>query len=319
MIVRSLRRTVSRALLGEPIPQYVVVGLEEPQREVTVSLEGRGLGSRDVTQNNVVASLRPLVLAIGLPSAPDAETVARERWELVFREGSPGGATLGRLGLRSAGSLALEGGHYCLFEPSGHESRCLPRTRQSAHYAYQWWKDRSNRDAYNFRMEFLHFLRLWTFYLCPRPVALISVQHDGAENIFPMDLIGATETGTFSLALRNTSPSVELIARSRRVAMSDAPFELSQAVYALGRHHTLRTIDRASLPFALEASRELGLPIPAAALRVMELAVGEVHTVGSHMVFLARPISDERRREGRRMFHIAGPYQDRLKRLGRPL
>jgi len=47
--------------------------------------------------------------------------------------------------------------------------------------------------------------------------------------------------------------------------------------------------------------------------------VERVHPLGSHVVFLARPVSDLRRRSGRRMFHVAGLYQDRRKRLGSPL
>jgi flavin reductase (DIM6/NTAB) family NADH-FMN oxidoreductase RutF len=69
----------------------------------------------------------------------------------------------------------------------------------------------------------------------------------------------------------------------------------------------------------VEASRDFHLPVPAAALGVVELQVERIHPVGSHTVFLARPSSDQRRRSGRRMFHVAGIYQDRLKRLGRPL
>jgi len=59
--------------------------------------------------------------------------------------------------------------------------------------------------------------------------------------------------------------------------------------------------------------------VPSAALGVVELQVERIHELGSHVVFLARPVSDRRRRSGRRMFHVAGIYQDRLKRLGRPL
>jgi len=312
------RRGLSRILLGDPIPQYVVVGLQEPQREVVVTLEGRRMPSRDVTRNNVVVSLRPLLVAIGVTGQPGAEGDGSDACELVFREASDG-AVLGRIGLRKAMSLPLGEGHYLVFAAVGRTDHCLRPARRSVHCAHQWWKTRSRGEPHNFRMGFLDSWRLWTFYVCPRPVALISVQHDGADNMFPMDLIGPTENGYFSLALRNTSPSVELISKSRRIALSEVPVELASAVYTLGKHHRVRHIDLAALPFDVEVSSEFRLPVPSAALGVVELQVERIHELGSHVVFLARPVSDRRRRSGRRMFHVAGIYQDRLKRLGRPL
>jgi len=305
VIRRIARRGLSRILLGDPIPQYAVVGLQEPQREVVVTLEGGGVPRRDVTRNNVVVSLRPLLLAVGFPGTESAEADRRDTCELVFREASDG-AELGRIGLQKATSIPLNAGHYVVFAAVGHSDHCLGPTRRSLHYAYQWWKTRSRGEPHNFRMEFLDFLRLWTFYVCPRPVALISVQHDGSDNLFPMDLIGPTEAGYFSLALRNTSPSVELISKSRRIALSEVPVELAEAVYTLGKHHRLRNIDLTALPFEVEVSSEFRLPVPSAALGVVELYVERVHPLGSHVVFLARPVSDQRRRSGRRMFHVAG-------------
>jgi len=255
---------------------------------------------------------------VGFPGDPSAEADRSDACELVFRQTSDG-AELGRIGLRKTMSIPLSEGHYRVFAAVGHSDRCLGPARRSLHYVYQWWKSRSRGEPHKFRMEFLDFLRLWTFYVCPRPVALISVQHDGADNMFPMDLIGPTETGYFSLALRNTSPSVELISKSPRIALSEIPVELAEAVYTLGKHHRLRNIDLTALPFDVEVSSEFRLPVPSAALGVVELHVERIHALGSHVVFLARPVSDQRRCSGRRMFHVAGLYQDRRKRLGSPL
>ena len=65
------------------------------------------------------------------------------------------------------------------------------------------------------------------FYICPRPVVLVSVEHEGAGNLFPMDLIGPTDSPWFSMALRSTSPAVRLMQRSRRMALAEHPVRIS--------------------------------------------------------------------------------------------
>jgi flavin reductase (DIM6/NTAB) family NADH-FMN oxidoreductase RutF len=110
-----------------------------------------------------------------------------------------------------------------------------------------------------------------------------------------MDLIGPTDSPWFSMALRLTSPAVELMRQSRRMALASVPFSHKEVAYRLGEHHRKASIDWSSLPFPLEPSPQFHLPVAQAALRTREVQVEEFHTVGSHMLFLTSLVSETHR------------------------
>jgi flavin reductase (DIM6/NTAB) family NADH-FMN oxidoreductase RutF len=143
------------------------------------------------------------------------------------------------------------------------------------------------------------------FYICPRPVVLVTVEHQGTGNMFPMDLIGPTGSPWFSIALRLTSPAVDLMRQSRRLALASVPISYKDIAYKLGEHHRKVRIDWDSLPFRVQRSSQFGLPVAQAALRVREVRIEECHPVGSHMLFLTAPVSDTRRDPpvGKQLFH----------------
>src|SRR6185369_14027293 len=90
----------------------------------------------------------------------------------------------------------------------------------------RWLQDRAmkkNTDPYNFVMAPQAVQQLMIFYICPRPVVLVSVDDGSHSNLFPMDLIGPIAPDRFTLALRSTSQSVPTMKSSRRLALSDIP------------------------------------------------------------------------------------------------
>jgi flavin reductase (DIM6/NTAB) family NADH-FMN oxidoreductase RutF len=124
------------------------------------------------------------------------------------------------------------------------------------------------------------------FYICPRPVVLVSVEHEGLGNMFPMDLIGPTDSPWYTMALRSTSPAVKLMQESRRMALASIPASYKDVAYELGKHHKLKRIDWSTLPFTTIRSPLFGLPVVEAALRIREVRVREFHEVGSHVLFV---------------------------------
>jgi flavin reductase (DIM6/NTAB) family NADH-FMN oxidoreductase RutF len=153
-------------------------------------------------------------------------------------------------------------------------------------------------------------------YICPRPVVLVTVQHGLASNLFPMDLIGPTDSPYFLMALRSTAPSVRLISESRHMALADVPLEYTAVTYQLGEHHRKERIDRSSLPFDTEPSPGHGLPVLRAALRLRDVVVRDVQVVGSHTLFVTEVVHEERRDNGLQLFHVSGPYYHYLQRRG---
>jgi flavin reductase (DIM6/NTAB) family NADH-FMN oxidoreductase RutF len=167
---------------------------------------------------------------------------------------------------------------------------------------------RNARDPNAFKMSFADLRALNVFYMMPRPVYLISTVHDDASNIFPMDLVGPLGDDKFLLALRRTSPSVELMRRSERMVAAGAPAALKAQVYELGAHHKKRSIDWGALPFAIEPSAEFQIPTLGGALGVRELQVIATEPVGSHMVFVTSVATQSFAGDTPQLCHVSDMY-----------
>jgi flavin reductase (DIM6/NTAB) family NADH-FMN oxidoreductase RutF len=155
------------------------------------------------------------------------------------------------------------------------------------------------------------------YYIDQRPVFLVSVAHEGSNNFFPMDLIGRVSSGEFMLALRATSPAIDLMEKSRRLALSSAPAEHTHAIYALGAHHRRKSVDLSILPFRTWPSPEFGLPVIADAERVIELAIQKTHRMGSHVLFVSTVMHDSGRARTQ-LAHVSGMYAEWRDRHHRP-
>jgi flavin reductase (DIM6/NTAB) family NADH-FMN oxidoreductase RutF len=292
------------------IPYYGAVGLHDPQRKVEVWLRGAG-EPIDVTYNNVVAALRPFTLGVML-DAKDSRTFEQPR--LCFHERAAGKRLLGVIHLRPVRTIALPAHRFCLFETGVCENYSVSSLNLRLYYfnTQRQAAHKLRKDPYNFQMTQADLRSSFVFYTCPRPVVLVSVEHEGASNIFPMDLIGPTDSPWFSMALRATSPAVRLMQQSRRMALASVPFSYKAIAYALGKHHRQTSIDWTALPFKTVPSPSFALRVPEAALRVREVHVREFHEVGSHVLFITS-IERETFPEARtapQLFHIFSSYRN---------
>ena len=297
------------------LPRYGPVPLHDPQQQVEVWFEDSG-EPRNVTRNNVVVALRPFTLGVmfDTDSSPrDGSSNEKSSNENSSKENSPNERSpnngspnklcmrdaashrlLGAIHLRPANRISLPGCDFRLFETIDCENYCVPPANLRLYYLRERWraKRRQRRNPFNFRMTPMDLRCSHVFYTCPRPVVLVTVEHQGASNMFPMDLIGPTDSPWFSMALRSTSPAVRLMQQSRRMALAGVPAHYQSLAYELGKHHRLPSIDLAKLTFPTRLSPTFGLPVMEDALRVREVRVEEFHEVGSHVLFLTSLVSD---------------------------
>ena len=84
---------------------------------------------------------------------------------------------------------------------------------------------------------------------------------------------------------------------------------LCSIAFQLAINHTKESIDWSRLPFAVNVSKELKIPVPASAPRVRELKVEQVEKIGSHTLFVTRVLSDETRFDEPQVHIIHGFYQ----------
>lgn len=286
-----LRAAIGRRLRSlVNLPRYGPVELHDPQQLVEVWFEGSGQ-PRNVTRNNVVAALRPFT--IGLMFDSDSPPANGSPSRLCMRDAASN-QLLGAIHLRPAGSIALPGRDFRLFETAACENYTVPRAMLRFYYLREQWRAnrRQRRNPFNFKMALQDLRCSYVFYICPRPVVLVTVAHQGATNMFPMDLIGPTDSPWFSMALRSTSPAVRLMQQSGRMSLASVPVQHQSIVYELGKHHRLPSVSLADLPFPLTLSPTFGLPVMKDVLRVRDVEVAEFHQVGSHVLFLTRLVGE---------------------------
>lgn len=313
-IVDQFQEACKRAVFGSSnLHQQCAIGLRDPQREVGVWLNGLGI-CLDVTDRNVMAAAQPLTLGVGLEDGCDAAAIRRSRPSLEFRERGGESRLLGKIGLHLTGEIPVGGGRLVLFRAHSCKNYCLPKARLWAHYsyyAYRRWRARARAGASTFRMLANELRSVFVFYICPRPVVLVSVRDGNLANIFPMDLIGPIGARHFTLALHRNSTAVPLMERSRRIALSSVPVEQTATAYDLGENHKLPGVDWPQVPFATSPSTSFGIPVPQFSLRVREMQIEAVRDLGSHKLFLAKTVEDEHWAEGLQMFLVHGIYQAR--------
>jgi flavin reductase (DIM6/NTAB) family NADH-FMN oxidoreductase RutF len=313
LTIRRARTALRQFVFGPPIPQFCTVGLKYPQSEVRVWL--RGLGAPlDVTDTNVIVAARPFTVGGGLERIPDAATIERAHLFMSFSDHSGDNRWLGEIQLSYTETIRIGDRVLCLFRGSRSTNRCLPRSvvwRRYLDFARQQRRVAKGPTPPETRMIIRELFALSTFYICPRPVVLVSVVDGNAGNIFPMDLIGPIGGQHFTLALHGTSTAVSPMERSRRVALSGVPVEQISIAYGLGQNHKKTDFRWNQISFDLTTSPAFGLPIPEFALSVKEMEIEEVRAMGSHKLFICRTEVSHFRSHGLQLSFVQGFYHAR--------
>jgi flavin reductase (DIM6/NTAB) family NADH-FMN oxidoreductase RutF len=306
-----VRQALKSLIFGsEKLSHQCALGLRDPQSEIGVWLQGMG-SPREVTQNNVMAAARPLTIGIGFARQQDLSEIGGVPLALQFRERDGEKRLLGSIGIRLEETISVGSELLGLFKTRTCANYCLPRGRLWAHYAkddYERWRLRATPGS-NAPMVRHELHCVFAFYICPRPVFLVSACDGKSTNIFPMDLVGPVGLRHFSLALHTSSTAAPLLERSRRFALSSVPIEHSSVAYSLGKNHNRECVVIDEIPFETITSADFGLPVPSFALRVREMKIESVQTVGSHTVFLASIVSDHLLTQGLQFFMVHGFYQ----------
>jgi flavin reductase (DIM6/NTAB) family NADH-FMN oxidoreductase RutF len=283
-----------------PLPQWSTIAVAPSQQSVAATLRWND-ETADVTADHAVASLKPLTIVTSIDAGPSAVIEYRDRST---------GQILGTLQLAKTTQLAIEQSSLTLYRVEAGEHRCLCWPHRPWNTWLQNRLMRKHPSAQHALMAPQAVQQLMIAYLCPRPVVLVSVQAEGHQNIFPMDLIGPLErSGFYTLALRSTNVSAPFMRQSRRVALSSMPASMKNAVYALSAHHKRPLDDWNEVPFLVRPSREFAIPSVAEALSVHELSIAHCHEFGSHTLFVGRIASAEEKCAGVQLHHTPAYYQ----------
>jgi flavin reductase (DIM6/NTAB) family NADH-FMN oxidoreductase RutF len=309
----ELREMVKRVVFGPPnFAQQYPLGMRDPQSEVVVRLSGIG-APIDVTHRHLMACGFPFTIGIGFDRDPGTVLKQGKELSLCFSEKNSSGKLLGKIGLRSTASIRAGEQTVALFEPLNYSNYCLPKPWLWSRYLYYSHLSSSPQTA-EMPLTARELRSMFVFYICPRPVVLATVCDGSSGNLFPLNLMGPVGSEYFCFALNSARAVTSTVERAREIALSSIPLEQSSLATELGKHHRLAHIDWAELPFPTTMSATLRVPVPEFALRVREMRIESTRKIGSHTLFVARILYDERRREGLEFFVIHGIYQARRQR-----
>jgi flavin reductase (DIM6/NTAB) family NADH-FMN oxidoreductase RutF len=270
---------------------------------------------------HVPVALRPLTFALWSSGAAVEDAVALLMVDARAASSGTQPDRVARIELRRDVRIDLAGTHIVLY-------RAASATNRFQRVPRRWWTYilasrsawRTMKQPGGLGMTALELRALDCYYVWPRPVYVVSVQQGNRSNIFPMDLVGPLDGDRFTLALRNTSPSVDTMRASGQVTLSVAPADWKERVYALGAHHRRASIEPAELPFALARSPVFGHPVPDGLPGGREVEIIESVAIGSHTLFMTRTIHrTEPPPATRRLAHVSALFAAWRARSGEPL
>ncbi len=306
-MTQSIRTLLKQLILGQPIRSQLVIGCNDPQSDVSVWLHGLDQPI-DVTRLHMMACGAPLTIGIGL-SQSDAELAALTGKLSLRLRRTQGQRLMGKIGLRLVSSLHVGAQYLCLFHVTHHRNACISPLRRFPLYLQSVRWHRQTKDKNKEVPITVHDAQAMAiFYLCPRPVALVTVIEGQSGNMFPMNLMGDIGDGYFAFGLNRHRAAAPLVDRVRRITLSNIPLEQAPIATKLSSNHRKPSIAWKDLPFETMQWNGTDTPVPAFALRVREMHVENVHLLGSHLLFVAKVAADTRFAEGPQWCSTHGFY-----------
>lgn len=314
-ILQQLRSSLEKLLLGPwDLRHQCTLGLHDPQSEVTVWLHGLG-PRRDVTDNHLMACGAPFTICIGFDREESALTKGVANLALKFHENSSNQELLGEIALQFTSSLHVGSQTLCFFHTAGYQNHCLPRHYLWTRSLRETLRRPPTRDG-EVAITAHESRAMSVFYICPRPVVLVSVAEGQTGNMFPMNVMGRVGNGYFAFGLNGTRSAAPLVELVGRVVLSSIPFEQASVATSLRGNHRKPSIDWTQLPFATTKPDGVEIPVPEFALRIREMQVEAAHKLGSHTLFVAKTIRDQRLGDGPEFFVAHGLYRAWRQRKG---
>jgi len=285
---QAVHQHLRKLLLGaSDLPAACDISLEHPQQEIKVWLHGKNIPC-DVTLRHSIVCTSPFIFCIGFDPEDRSQLHEGSIATLRFEENSGRRNLLGEIEIKLKTILPAEDHTMALFEAVQARNLCISNLRLAAHDLFNRYATWKNREKNEVKVSQLGSACNAIGFICPRPVVLVSVQDEDAGSIFPMNLFGHLGGDYFAFALTSRRKAAPLVERIGHLALSTVPFDQASTVRKLAGNHYNQSIDWAQLPFPLQSSKKLGLPIPEFAIRVHELQVCSAQPLGSHTFFLAR-------------------------------
>ena len=314
------------------LPTWVCTGHSRPESQVTlrVNISNRQptalqhFQDLDVTSNHLIVELRPQLLGIML-SEKDADLVRQHPEEFYLSLHDPEhqkmpNYCIGKVGLRYRQNIDLHEHVFVIFETTYCKNYCLPAWRVQSHFLYERVKLYFDNDPHTTqKMTPQYLFSNWLLFSLPRAVALVSFDDGEHSNMFPMDLIGATDSPYYLLSLTSNDPSLPHILNAKKLVVSHIPLDQTDQTYAMGKNHKQESVGRKDMIVETKLSPVFKIPVPSSALCVRELNIVDSYRVDYHTIIVTNLEHFKHFRDGLHMCHVQRIYQRYLLNHNRAL
>ena len=149
-------------------------------------------------------------------------------------------------------------------------------------------------------------------YSTPRQVVLITVRHDQAENVWPIDwhvpLSFAPEL--YAIAVNHNGFGTELVRKSGVFVVNFVPATWEQVIFLCG-NVSGRTVDKfAKAGLRKEEAESVDAPRLAESLGALECRVRQTIEVGDHTLFIGEVTQKVYRADAPRLHHLDSRLRD---------
>lgn len=252
----------------------------------------------DVTNKNTLVALKPLIISVAV-SEMEFVDEPLQALEIFYAK-----EKVGTLILSLIEEVNCCTKTFCIFKVVNFKTTLINPIQLRYGYIFLWLQNKTSFIPYNTELPSFELYKIYTFYLIPKPVVLVTVFFEGYYDIFPMDNIGHISNNLFLLGLRNTSPSISKIKATKKICISHVPYNKREQVYKLGTHHKDGKVDLAKLGFTTVFSEKFGYVVPDFFIEIKELEVLEAKAYGSHTLFVTQIVHQYNGSNEKSMAHI---------------
>lgn len=157
-------------------------------------------------------------------------------------------------------------------------------------------------------------------YSIPREICLITLGANERFNIFPTDLHGRGENGTYIISLRHGGKTCAQAEEFGQLALWRMHVKSAMLAYSLGKNHMHDPAAAVQLPLTTARSPLLHLPAPADALSCEELELtGTAGDFGVHRLLIFRTKGEALKPDQNKLVHLHRAYVQWHLRKGLPV
>jgi flavin reductase (DIM6/NTAB) family NADH-FMN oxidoreductase RutF len=301
---------LNQLLTGLSIPQeYVCLPLEDLSQPLSVYLTIKNNSLiYEVTADHVFLGYKPLLLSISLkdPAIENADTVCLNFVAGVFKPTTEWKGFLStdgfvaRLVLRKIKQTSLIGKSF-LFEGVYGEHRML----NSFYKLINGLRERlRKRKIGNVGLPGNLYDQVRIAYAVPRVISLITLGNENRMNMFPTDLHGSVDEKYYVGSLRIGGKANDQVEQEGKLVISFMPVKQYQFVYSLGKNHMQDMAPAKNFVLSEGGSNSFGIPVPAGALKYIELKRIRSVDAGIHRIHLYEKVNEENLCDGKTLAHV---------------